>query len=264
MSLSYTLIDAFASRPFEGNPAVVFLLPEARDTDWMQAVASEMNQPGTAFLVEAIDGYDLRWFTPAVEVELAGHPTLAAAHWLWETGRLAPDAPAKFHTRSGLLTAEKHGERIRLGFPATPPAEAPAPDDLEQALGARVVWCGASPFDLLAEVESEQQLQAIVPDLHAVSKYPVRGLIVPAVGESGTYDFGSRFFAPQSGITEDPVTGSAHCCLGPYWAKRLGKTELLAYQASKRGGTVGVRVAGDRVELAGQAVTVARGELVAG
>ncbi|MDA0205652.1 MAG: PhzF family phenazine biosynthesis protein [Acidobacteria bacterium] len=264
MGLEYTLIDAFTEKPFRGNPAVVFLLPEARPTEWMQTVASEMNQPETAFLVRSEDGYNLRWFTPAVEVDLAGHPTLASAHWLWTSGQLDLDTAARFHTRSGLLIAERHDDWIRLDFPATPAIEQPAPDGLAQALGAEVRWSGKSPFDLLAEVASEGALRALEPNLSAISRYPVRGVIVTAKAADPPYDFVSRFFAPQSGINEDPVTGSAHCCLGPYWSQKLGKTRLLAYQASARGGVVRLDVQETRVCLEGQAVTVATGRLLAG
>ena len=263
MGLAYTQIDAFTDTPYRGNQAAVFLLPEPRDADWMQAVASELNLAETAYLVQREDGFDLRWFTPAVEVDLAGHPTLASAHFLWESGELAVSEEARFHTKSGLLTAKRLGGGwIELDFPATPPEPVDRPAGLGDMLGATVVWTGKSPFDLLVEVESETQLRAIEPDYAGLAKLPVRGVIVTAKSAGEPYDVVSRFFAPQSGIFEDPVTGSAHCCSGPYWASRLGKTELLAYQASQRGGTVRVAVAGDRVRLAGQAVTVARGELL--
>lgn len=262
MGLEYTLIDAFTAEPFGGNPAVVFLLPEPRDAEWMQTVASEMNQPETAFLVETDDGYNLRWFTPAVEVDLAGHPTLASAHWLWNSGRLDTKTPARFHTRSGLLIAERRDDWIRLDFPATPPTEQQPPEGLREALGAEVLWVGKSPFDLLVEIASESALRSLKPNLSALSNYPVRGIIVTARTDGPPYDFVSRFFAPQSGINEDPVTGSAHCCLGPYWEPRLGKHQLLAYQASARGGVLRLEVGATRVSLGGQAVTVAEGRLL--
>lgn len=263
MGLEYTLIDAFTAKPFGGNPAVIFLLPEARDAEWMQAVASEMNQPETAFLIQAGDDYNLRWFTPTVEIDLAGHPTLASAHWLWTSGKLAPNAAARFHTRSGLLIAERRGDWIRLDFPATPPIEQQPPDGLTEALGAQVLWTGRSPFDLLVEVDSDQVLRSLDPNLSAISRYPFRGVIVTANAAAPPYDFVSRFFAPRSGINEDPVTGSAHCCLGPYWAEKLGKKELLAYQASSRGGVLRLNVGATRVSLEGQAVTMATGRLLA-
>ena len=263
MGLRYTQIDAFTDVAYRGNQAAVFLLPEPRDADWMQAVASELNLAETAYIVRREDGFALRWFTPAVEIDLAGHPTLASAHFLWESGELSPAATARFHTKSGLLTARRLEDGwIELDFPATPPEPVDAPAGLEAMLGAAVVWTGKSRFDLLVEVESEARLRAIEPDYAGLAKLPVRGVIVTARDDGGAYDFVSRFFAPQSGIFEDPVTGSAHCCLGPYWASKLGKARLLAHQASRRGGDVRVEVAGDRVRLAGQAVTTVRGELV--
>ena len=262
MGLEYALIDAFTETPFRGNPAVVVLLPKSRPAEWMQAVASEMNQPETAFLVRSEDGYHLRWFTPAIEVDLAGHPTLACAHWLWTSGQLDPLETVRFHTRSGLLIAERHDGWIRLDLPATPATEQKPFDGLAQALGAAVLWTGRSSFDLLVEVASEEALRAIEPNLPALAQYPVRGVIVTAKAAAPPYDFVSRFFAPQSGINEDPVTGSAHCCLGPYWSRKLGKTRLLAYQASARGGVLRLMVQETRVCLEGQAVTVATGRLL--
>jgi PhzF family phenazine biosynthesis protein len=196
MGLSYSLIDAFTAKRFSGNPAVVFLLPTARDTEWMQAVALEMNQSETAFLVEAEDGYHLHWFTPAVEVDLAGHPTLASTHWLWESGHLEPSQSARFHTRSGLLVAERRADWIRLDFPATPAEAIAEPDGIADAFGTPVVWTGKSPFDLLVEVKLEDQLRSIEPDLLALSKIPVHGTIVTAQASTEPYDFVSRFFAP--------------------------------------------------------------------
>lgn len=260
MTIPLFQVDAFAHRAFTGNPAAVCLLDEAADPAWMQAVALEMNLSETAFLVPRSDGYDLRWFTPAVEVDLCGHATLASAHTLWETGRLAPDEIARFHTRSGLLTARRLGEWIELNFPATPPAESPIPDGLETALGASARFVGRSRFDYLVEVESAAIVREMLPDHAALRGLPVRGVMVTAAGDDG-YDFVSRFFAPGSGIDEDPVTGSAHCCLAPYWAAKLGKQEMTAFQASPRGGVVRVRLGDGRVYLQGQAVTVLRGEL---
>lgn len=264
MPLSFTQIDAFTDRPFRGNPAAVFLLPEPRDVDWMQAVASEMNLPETAYLLrrDGGDGFDLRWFTPTVEVDLAGHPTLAAAHFLWESGELQSGDDARFHTKSGTLTARSSEGWITLDFPATPASSSEQSVDLAAALGAPITWTGASRFDLLAEVGSESDLRGIDPDYAALARLPVRGVIVTALADGDDYDFVSRFFAPQSGIFEDPVTGSAHCCLAPYWSAKLGRASLIGYQASPRGGTVRVEVGGDRVRLSGQAVTTARGELL--
>jgi PhzF family phenazine biosynthesis protein len=264
MGQSVVQVDAFTDRPFAGNPAAVCVLPAPRDESWMQDVAREMNLSETAFLHREADLYRLRWFTPAVEVELCGHATLASAHVLWEEGHLPPDATARFQTRSGLLTARRDGAWIELDFPATP-VGAPsreAADQLERALGVPVRLAAPSRFDCLAEVESEQTLRALSPDIGRLKALPVRGVIVTSRASTPGFDFVSRFFAPRVGIDEDPVCGSAHCCLGPYWAERLGKNELVAYQASPRGGVVRVRVRGERIGLGGRAVTVLRGELV--
>jgi PhzF family phenazine biosynthesis protein len=259
-------VDAFADKPFAGNPAAVCLLREPADEAWMQAVAAEMNLSETAFLVrrEAGDGFDLRWFTPTVEVDLCGHATLASAHVLWEEGVLAENEPARFHTKSGLLSASRNGNEIVLDFPATPPEPAPCPPELTMALGLPVPvrYCGKTRFDYLIETDSERTVRELRPDHAALARQPVRGVIVTARG-GAPYDFVSRFFAPGSGVAEDPVTGSAHCALGPYWMGRLEKREFLAYQASARGGVVRVGVRGARVELGGRAVTVLRGKLSA-
>jgi len=228
----------------------------------MRDVAREMNLSETAFLVPQDGGYNLRWFTPAVEVDLCGHATLASAHVLWEEGHLAAGAQARFHTRSGLLLAERHGDWIEMDFPAKLAEAAEAPGDLAAALGLQPVYVGRNQFDYLVEVESAAAVRGARPDYGVLRKMTVRGVIVTARSDSPDFDFISRFFAPGAGIDEDPVTGSSHTCLGPYWSKRLGKTEFLAYQASARGGVVRVRCSGDRVHLGGQAVTVLRGELM--
>jgi PhzF family phenazine biosynthesis protein len=256
-----TQVDAFTDKPFAGNSAAVCVLPESRDESWMQSVALEMNLSETAFLVRQAVGYQLRWFTPAVEVDLCGHATLASAHALWEEGRLRPDEQARFYTRSGLLTARRSGDWIEMDFPAKPEEAAPAPDGLIEALGASAKYVGRNAFDYIVELDSEDTLRRLKPDFTLLQKIPVRGVIVTS--RAADYDFVSRFFAPASGINEDPVTGSAHCCLGPFWRARLNKTEFVAYQASARGGVVRVRLEGDRVLLGGQAVTVLRGELLA-
>ncbi len=257
-------VDAFTDRPFAGNPAGVCVLPEPRPDGWMQAVAAEMNAAETAFLLRQADGFALRWFTPATEVELCGHATLASAHILWQTGKVDREAPCRFHTASGLLTAALRGEEIELDFPATPDEPAEAPEGLAEILGTEVVVFRSSRFDHLVEVASEAVVRGLRPDLARLKALPVRGLMVTSLASTPGFDFVSRFFGPAVGIDEDPVTGSAHCCLGPYWARRLGKTELTAYQASARGGVVGVTVAGDRVRLRGRAVTVLAAELIAG
>jgi len=262
VSLRITQVDAFTDTPFAGNPAAVCLLPAPRDEGWMQSVAREMNLSETAFLVRQADGYALRWFTPAVEVALCGHATLASAHVLWEDGHLPSAQQARFHTKSGLLTGDRAGEWIELDFPAKREEPAPAPDGLAEALGAAPKYVGRNQFDYLVEVDGEATVRSLEPDHAALAALPVRGVIVTSRAESRGYDFVSRFFAPGSGVPEDPVTGSAHCALGPFWQSRLGKSDFVAYQASPRGGVVRVRVAGERVKLGGKAVTVLRGELL--
>ena len=267
MPVRIVQVDAFASRPFTGNPAAVCVLPEAAPEQWMHDVAREMNLSETAFLVPKSatpqsDGFDLRWFTPAVEVDLCGHATVASAHVLWTEGHLPTGAQARFHTRSGLLSADQRGEWIELDFPATPPAPAGPQPILLDALGVTARFTGKTRFDYFVEIESADALRALAPDFTALRKFGVRGVIVTARSSSSEFDFISRFFAPGAGIDEDPVTGSAHCALGPYWSERLRKQALSAYQASARGGVVRVCVKQDRVILGGQAVTVLRGELV--
>jgi len=262
MGIAITQVDAFTDRPFAGNPAAVCLLEQPRDESWMQAVAREMNLSETAFLVRKDGGFDLRWFTPTVEVALCGHATLASAHILWEEGHLAPDQAARFHTRSGVLGAEKKGAWIEMDFPATPAEPATAPEGLELALGTKAKYVGRTRLDYLIEVASEEDVRALTPNFSALHQLKVRGIIVTSGASDSAYDFVSRFFAPGSGIDEDPITGSSHCCLGPFWKERLGRDELVGYQASARGGFVRTRCADNRVRLSGQAVTVFRGELV--
>ena len=265
MTLTIYQVDAFSGRPFAGNPAAVCLLPAPRDEVWMQDVAREMNLSETAFLVGREDGYELRWFTPAIEVDLCGHATLASAHILWETGELAPDQEARFHTRSGLLTATLVEDRIEMDFPATPPEPTEAPPVLLQALGiASPRYVGQSVFDYLVEVETEAMVRGLAPNHSLLKELGIRGVMVTSRAEAEDVHFVSRFFGTGAGIDEDPVTGSAHCCLGPHWGERQGRDELVAYQASPRGGTVHVRLAGERVILGGQAVTVLKGELLVG
>jgi len=258
-------VDAFSDRPFRGNPAAVCSMPadEAWDEPWMQGLAAEMKHSETAFARPRADGgFDLRWFTPTVEVDLCGHATLAAAHVLWESGTLAGDKEAAFHTRSGVLKARRRGGWIDMDFPAEPAAAVTdAPAALVEALRIRPKFIGRNRLDYLVQINSESALRSVEPDFRLLKNVTGRGVIVTSPSESGDFDFVSRFFAPGAGIDEDPVTGSAHCCLGPYWAPKLGKTAMFAYQASARGGTVGVEVKGDRVILRGQAVTVVRGEL---
>jgi len=253
-------VDAFTNRLFSGNPAGVCLLDKSRPDEWMAAVAQEMNLSETAFLQPIDDGYHLRWFTPKVEVALCGHATLASTHVLWECGYLKTNQVARFHTLSGVLTARTDGIWIEMDFPAKPPIEVGSFPELEDALGVTAVFTGKSAFDYLVEAASQEQVKSLSVDMQKLRNLPARGVIVTA-GPTGKYDFISRFFAPAVGVDEDPVTGSAHCTLGPYWAGKLGKEDLVAYQASARGGEVGVSVCGDRVLLRGQAVTVFRSEL---
>jgi PhzF family phenazine biosynthesis protein len=262
MSLKIFKVDAFTSEPFAGNPAGVCLLDGPRDDRWMQAVAREMNLSETAFLLREGDGFRLRWFTSAVEVDLCGHATLASAHVLWEERILAPSETARFATRSGRLLAARRGDLIELDFPAKPEERADPPENLLEALGVEPLYLGRNQFDYLALVDSEATVRALQPDFARLRRVTVRGVIVTAPASTPGYDFVSRFFAPAVGVDEDPVTGSAHCALGPFWAARLGKSALSAYQASARGGSLQVRVAGERVFLGGRAVTVLRGELV--
>jgi predicted PhzF superfamily epimerase YddE/YHI9 len=230
----------------------------------MADVAREMNLSETAFLVPRPDGaYDLRWFTPAVEVALCGHATLASAHVLWERGLLAPDAPAVFHTRSGALGATRAPDGlIELDFPSRPSTPIPVPAGLVEALGEPVLQVRGSADDELVELASEAGVRRLAPDFARLRAVPVRGVIATARSESPPYDFISRFFAPRVGVDEDPVTGSAHCVLAPFWGERLGKHEMIGLQASAREGVVRVRCDGDRVKLGGRAVTVLVGELL--
>jgi predicted PhzF superfamily epimerase YddE/YHI9 len=263
MALPLYLVDAFAARPFTGNPAAVCLLSEPLPDAVMQDVAMEMRQAETAFLLPEGDGWRLRWFTPEVEENLCGHATLASAHVLFETGLLAPSATARFQTKSGLLTAVREAESIFLDFPCTP-AEAFCPPELAlKALPISPLYSGKTRFDLFFEVATEAQVRDLKPDFALLEAVPYRGVIVTARADAGSpHDFVSRFFAPGCGVPEDPVTGSAHCALGPYWQGKLGKADLVGYQASSRGGTVRVSCRGERVRLAGTAVTVVKGELV--
>lgn len=255
-------VDAFTGRAFGGNPAAVCWLEECADPLWMQCVAMEMNLSETAFVRPLSDGYELRWFTPAVEVDLCGHATLATAHALWSS-RIVPDeGPLRFHTKSGLLTCTRDGAFIELDFPATPATQITPTDLIEDGLQIRPEYTGRSKFDILAVLETEVQVRAVRPDYELIGHIPARGVIVTAPSDDPRFDFVSRFFAPACGVNEDPVCGSAHCCLAPYWAERLGKRELMAHQVSARGGILRLRLNGDRVLLGGQAVTVWRGELL--
>ena len=259
-------VDAFTDRLFAGNPAAVCVLSHEREDAWLHSVAGEMNLSETAFLRRTESGWQLRWFTPKVEVDLCGHATLASAHVLWEAGYAQPGTTLLFQTASGQLAAsqQERGQAIELDFPAEPAFPAPAPPELLAALGVTTAQsAGRNRLDYLIELEGEGAVRALTPDFKRLAGAcgPARGVIVTGLSEHPEHDFVSRYFAPGAGIDEDPVTGSAHCCLGPFWAQRLGKKKLSGYQASARGGTVAVRVADRRVFLGGRAITVARGEL---
>lgn len=268
MSLPLFVVDAFTADPFTGNPAAVCLLDQPRDDRWMQNLAAEMNLSETAFLLPEGNAYRLRWFTPAVEVRLCGHATLAAATILWHTGHVSPEAPIAFETLSGRLTArrthEQSGDWITLDFPALACQPCDPPAGLIESLGVEPTAIGNYGMDYLCEVADDNSVINLRPDLERLGKLQTRGVIVTARASEARkeFDIVSRFFAPAAGVPEDPVTGSAHCALGPYWSTKLGKTELLAWQASKRGGLLRVSVRGDRVGLAGRSVVVWRGELL--
>ena len=254
-------VDAFTNKMFCGNPAGVCILTSPEDEDWMRNVAREMNLSETAFLQGDKEGFDLRWFTPTKEVDLCGHATLASAHILWETGMLSENTEARFHTKSGLLTPKKKGELIELNFPREEDEETDAPHELIKALGVTPGYVGKNRMDYIVEVGSEDIVKNLDPDFGLLKKIDARGVMVTSASSSKEYDFVSRCFAPAYGINEDPVTGSAHCCLGPFWQKRLNKDVFTAYQASERGGFLKVRVGDERVYLSGQAVTVFCAEL---
>lgn len=254
-------VDAFTDEPYHGNPAAVCVLSRPMDDAWLRDVAREMNLSETAFLLPDKGQWRLRWFTPAVEVDLCGHATLASAHVLWEMGKLRKNEPARFQTRSGLLTATRDGGWIELDLPADPATEDEAPAELVEALGAPIVRVAQGKFDYLVEVENEALVRDLEPDIPLLGEVTTRGICVTAPASTPGYDFVSRFWAPSAGIDEDPVTGSAHCMLGPWWAARLGKETLTARQVSRRGGVLRVTVAGDRVRIGGQAVTVLTGQL---
>jgi PhzF family phenazine biosynthesis protein len=261
MGLTLLQVDAFTDRAFGGNPAAVCVLRGDADPGWMQRVAAEMNLSETAFLLPQDAGYGLRWFTPAVEVPLCGHATLASAHALWELGLVGSDAAITFFTHSGILRAVQTDGMIWLDFPARFLQPADPPPGLLAALGCTAIWVGVSGQDYYIELASEAEVRALDPDFRALRAAAPDGVIVTSLSHEPGIDFVSRYFAPAKGIDEDPVTGSAHCVLAPYWAHRLGRAALHGYQASKRGGQVDVRADGDRVHLGGQAVTVLRGEL---
>jgi PhzF family phenazine biosynthesis protein len=270
----FVLVDAFAERPFTGNPAGVCVLAEAAeaaDEAWMQALAAELQLPATAFVWPAADGFCLRWFTATTELSLCGHGTLASAHALLELGHVAAGQAIRFESQAGVLVAQPGGHGIELDFPAEPSAPIEPPADLLRSLSSAKLRLDQTPvhvernrLDVLVELASEDALRVVQPDLALLRRVPARGVILTARAGSSAGDFVSRFFAPSVGIDEDAVTGSAHCCLAPYWHRKLGKTEMVGLQLSRRGGVVHVQVNGERVRLGGQAVTVLRGTLASG
>lgn len=262
MSLTVHVIDAFTNRPFAGNPAAVCVLAEARDPAWMQRVAAEMNLSETAFVHPREDSISLRWFTPTIEIKLCGHATLASAHALWETGALPANQPALFSTQSGPLKCRREGDWIEMDFPASVCEPMHVPFSLAHALDTMPLGVARAGSYWLAELPDADSVRALRPDTRLLRELPAQGVIVTARSDDSAFDFVSRFFAPAAGVNEDPVTGSAHCALGPYWAAKLGRTDLLGFQASARGGVVKVGVRGERVLLGGQAVTVSRVELL--
>ena len=262
--ISLYQVDAFTDQPYKGNPACVCLLADPADETWMQLVAREMNVSETTFLHPFKDGYKLRWFSPIRESNLCGHATLASAHILWETGHLAKSREVRFQTKAGELLATYDDGWIELNFPASPAKELQVPAWLETALGAPVKYFGknsAPEIDYIAELPDENAVENLTPNFSQLSKLDGRGIIVTAPASGGAYDFISRFFSADAGTPEDPVTGSAHCTLGPYWGAKWGRTVMTGYQASDRGGAVRVELWGDRVNLGGRAVTIAKIEL---
>ncbi|MCK9579988.1 MAG: PhzF family phenazine biosynthesis protein [Methanoregula sp.] len=261
MQAELHLVDAFTSSPFRGNVAGVCIPDGPADVMWMQQVAAELKHSETAFLFPYGEDWNLRWFTPAKEIELCGHATLAAASVLYSTGRVLPDKAIIFETLSGKLTVRQDGDWISMDFPAEPPATSMPIPGLGQALGVEPLYTGRNRFDIIVELPLADDVCTLEPDMDALSVIHARGFIVTAVSDLPHFDFVSRFFAPSVGIPEDPVTGSAHCCLAPYWGDKLGKNEMTGFQCSGRGGSVRMKLNGDRVILAGQAVQVFSGKL---
>lgn len=254
-------VDAFAAQPFTGNPAAVCLLDKPVDATWMQAIAAEMNLSETAFVYHLADGFSLRWFTPRVEVPLCGHATLATAHILWQEAWLQPQETAHFYTKSGWLSAQKLADQIALDFPLQTYQALAVPELLSQALGITVKALFQAGVNYLVEVANASEVRQLAPNLKTLSQLPCLGVIVTARSDTNHYDFVARYFAPAAGIDEDPATGSAYCALAPYWAERLGKLSLQAYQASARGADLYLELKGERVLIAGQAVTISAGQL---
>ncbi len=274
MGLTVIQVDAFTNQPFTGNPAAVCVTPEPLNEGLMQAIALEMNLSETAFLTPVEKGYSLRWFTPTVEVDFCGHATLASAHVLWSEGHVPMGETARFHSKIGELSAVQKGDWIEMDFPAQPVHSAHVMPQLISALccGGNIRAVAKNDVNYLVEIQSEKALRSLKPDFDAVKKLPVQGIIATAVADSDEYDFVSRYFCPAVGINEDPVTGSAHVSLAPYWQEKLGKSEMLAQQVSTRGGIIKMRCVlehsntateeANRIIVSGQAVTTLKGELL--
>jgi len=261
MEIKIFTVDAFTSKPFAGNPAAVFILEHELTEQQMKNIAFEMNLSETAYVLKEGDNYNLRWFTPHSEVDLCGHATLASSHILWEKGLHNKNSTIHFQTRSGLLKANMVNGKIELDFPIDEAHQIEVPDDLVKTLGAKPIYLGMTKWSYLAEMDSEETVRNIKPDFDLMETLEAWGLMITARSSTMEFDFVSRFFAPRKGVKEDPVTGSAHCALGPYWMKKLNKNEFTAYQASKRGGVIGVKIEGERVKLTGEAVTVLEGKI---
>ncbi|MBP1748676.1 MAG: yddE [Deltaproteobacteria bacterium] len=255
-------VDSYTSRPFGGNPAGVCILTHPKVDSWMLNVAAEMNLSETAFIIRSANGYNLRWFTPKIEVELCGHGTLASAHIIWQEGLAREDEAILFQTKSGTLSCRRREASIAMDFPLLPEHQIDPPERLARSLGISPVYVGARGQDILVDVGSEEAVKEIRPDYSLMLELPIRGVIVTGRAGGQEFDFVSRFFAPRVGINEDPATGWAHCCLASYWSKRLMKNDLVARQVSERGGVIGMRIQGGRVELSGEAITVMKGEIV--
>lgn len=263
MTAPFTLVDAFAHGPFTGNPAGVVLLESAAEEAWMQSVAAEINHAETAFCWPLENGYSLRWFTPTVEVDLCGHATLATRHVLHEEGLVEDGTAVNFLSKSGPLVCTSADGVLSLDFPSVPVRTIDAPVGFEDSVPVKTVAVMRNDFDWYVELENESAVLEFQPDMAAIARVGLRGVCLTATAESIKADFVSRFFAPASGVPEDHVTGSAHCALGPYWGEKLGLDRLTGYQASKRGGFVGIQIRGDRTILSGQARSVVRGTLTA-
>ena len=263
MKFPFYQVDAFAVKPFKGNPAAVFLLESARDDSWLQAVAEEINLPETAFLLPKGHDYQLRWFTPTTEVDLCGHATIASAHILYEFGYYDFEETINFHTRSGIITSTFNRGTIELDMPRLNVKATPMPEGLPKILGTEPVATLVSDAKtLIAEMPTSEHIRNFSPNFDEIENLDFEGLAITALSDDPRFDFISRYFSPRAGIPEDPVTGMAHCALGPYWEAKLGKSNLHAYQASARGGEVWLRVTPNRVFVGGKAVTVLAGEML--